>query len=94
LEIDCNEHFYSGQLAQKKLEGRNYNYYLYEGDGKVFSTLMGCPGVEKRRVFVRTTTVTVPYNSRLPVVIYVPEQLEIRYKIWSRIEREYRAAKN
>jgi ecotin len=25
----------------------------------------------------------VPYNSRLPIVVYVPEGVEVRYRIWS-----------
>jgi len=25
----------------------------------------------------------IPYNSRLPVVVYVPEGVEVRYRIWS-----------
>jgi len=25
----------------------------------------------------------IRYNSRLPIVVYVPEDVEVRYRIWS-----------
>lgn len=94
MEVDCNDHFFSGQLIQKTVEGWGYDFYTFEGDGKVFSTLMGCPEADRHLEFVRAPPALVPYNSRLPIVIYVPEQFEVRYKFWTRIEREYRATNN
>ena len=30
----------------------------------------------------------IHYNSRLPIVIYVPKGVEVRYRIWSTSENE------
>lgn len=83
-EIDCNPTHYTGQLTEKTLEGWGYNYYeLSELSGPV-STKMACPDEEKSFKFIPviTTGSLLEYNSRLPVVVYLPEGLELRWRTW------------
>jgi ecotin len=50
------------------------------------STLMACPpGSKKKRAFVPVVGdgFTVRYNSKLPIVVYAPTDVEVRYRIWS-----------
>lgn len=81
---DCNIHAMTGQLDEHTLEGWGYTYYrLAEVHGPV-STMMACPGQEKTLSFVpvRLENSQVRYNSKLPIVFYAPQGIELRYRIW------------
>ena len=50
------------------------------------STRMACPpGEEQTEAFVqvRGRGFIQPYNSRLPIVTYIPEDFSVRYRIWA-----------
>lgn len=82
-EIDCNNHVYGGQLQEKTAEGWGYNYYVLDSLGAGAATLMGCPPNSNRTAFVRSSSETiVRYNSRLPLVVYTPSDVELRYRVW------------
>ena len=49
--------------------------------GTLMAPLPGTPQVEKF-VTLGGEPYLVRYNSRLPLVIYVPEGVEVRYRIW------------
>ena len=71
-------------LAAKNLEGWGYSYYEVTGSGRVSSTLMAVPeGTPTVSAFVGGTPLIVRYNSRLPIVIYLPDGFEVRYRIWA-----------
>jgi ecotin len=81
--IDCNNHFYGGGLEERIAEGWGYNYYVLPELGAGASTLMGCPDNTKREAFVRSNVETiVRYNSKLPLVVYTPDDVELRYRLW------------
>ena len=40
-------------------------------------------GSEKIKQFVSGTPLLIRYNSRLPIVVYAPEDYEIKYRIWT-----------
>ena len=71
-------------LTAKNLEGWGYTYYEMTGGGRLSSTLMAVPeGTPQVQRFVGGTSLTARYNSRLPVVVYVPTGFEVRYRIWA-----------
>lgn len=82
MKVDCNEHGLIGELTEKDLEGWGYTYYEFTGSGDVFSTKMGCPDNTLHDEFVSGKTQIVAYNSNMPLVVYIPESLQVRYKIW------------
>jgi ecotin len=83
MEVDCNQHFFGGELKRKSAEGWGYDYYVLDKLGVGASTLMGCPDNSKRKAFVRSSGETlVRYNSKLPVVVYTPKDVELRYRVW------------
>ena len=56
--------------------------------------MMACPpGQEKTEAFVLVggEGLLVRYNGKLPVVTYVPEGFEVRYRIWAAGEAVGRA---
>lgn len=81
--VDCNRHFMGGTIEEKNLDGWGYTYYVAETNGNVGSTMMACPDGKLTKQFIHLQSMTVNYNSRLPIVIYVPEGLEVNYKVWS-----------
>lgn len=78
-----NTYFLGGEIEEKTVEGWGYPYYLVRV-GEAGSTLMApladVPPVER---FVAMPSKLIRYNSRLPVVVYTPKDVEVRYRIWS-----------
>ena len=73
------------------LKGWGYTYYEVTGPSETLSTLMAPPpGAPKVMKFVTVSPLQIPYNSRLPIVVYVPKGYEVRYRIWeaSKLTRE------
>jgi ecotin len=77
-----NRYSFGGTLVPRDIQGWGFTYHEVEGDlTKAASTLMGgTPNPAPR--FVAGPRTTIPYNSRLPVVVMVPEGCELRYRIW------------
>ncbi len=82
IMVDCNRHFMGGTIEDVNLDGWGYTYYVVESDGNVASTRMACPTNKQTKEFVHMESKLIRYNSRLPIVIYVPDGLEVNYKIW------------
>lgn len=85
MEVDCNQHSLGGQWQEKVVAGWGYSFYEIEKVGPGRSTLMACPPASTREAFVPVggEPLLVRYNSALPLVIYVPAGLEVRYRLWS-----------
>ncbi|KDB05827.1 Proteinase inhibitor I11, ecotin domain containing protein [Burkholderia sp. lig30] len=84
LQADCNQHWFGGELTAETVQGWGYTYYrLGDVKGPV-STMMACPGQTPREQFVqvRGDDMLLRYNSRLPLVVYVPDGFEVRYRVW------------
>jgi len=73
-----------GRVEEKTVEGWGYTYLEAPESKGAWSTRIGVPP-DKKPV---ETFVTYPaygpfrYNSRLPVVVYVPQGYEVRYRFW------------
>jgi ecotin len=75
-------------LESHPLPGWGYTYYVMTGTGQTASTLMAVPeGTEPVEAFVGGRPLTIPYSSRMPIVVYAAEGFEIRYRIWAAAER-------
>jgi ecotin len=84
MQIDCNNRFFGGELQERTAEGWGYNYYVLDSLGQGASTMMGCPAGSERTAFVRSSQeLLVRHNSRFPIVIYTPSDVEVRYRLWS-----------
>lgn len=86
LEVDCNHHMMGGSLVSKTLEGWGYNYLVLEKLSPVASTMMGCPDNQKTKKFIAANLndhAIERYNSKLPIVIYTPKDVEVKYRVWT-----------
>jgi ecotin len=85
MEVDCNRQRLGGQWQEKTVQGWGYGYYELEKVGPAFGTLMACPEDSRKQAFVPVggEPLLVRYNSKLPLVIYAPAGVEVRYRIWS-----------
>lgn len=95
IETDsCNHYFLAGEIITNTLNGFGYDYYTFKTDGNIASTLMGCGDNNKINKFVTSPPFLTRYNGLLPIVIYVPNGYEVRYKIYETNNETYYAPLN
>lgn len=91
-EVDkCNRFGLAGTLEKKDLQGFGYNYYEFKTDGQIMGTMMGCSDTGKITKFVSATPSLLDYNGRMPIVVYVPDGYELKYKIYKAEPDTYQA---
>jgi len=82
--VDCNSYTLTGQVTEENLEGWGFTYYKVTSEGQLLGTLMGCPDNKKTKKFIQLPQpLLLNYNSKIPVVLYIPRDLEVRYKVWT-----------
>lgn len=84
METDgVNKVSLGGKIETKPLKGWGFTYYEVGKLGPGFSTKIGVPpGTPKVKKFVNGPSTIIGYNSRLPIVVYVPDDAEVQYRIW------------
>jgi ecotin len=92
-QVDCNTHTLIGNIQQQTLTGYGYNYYTVESDGSLASTKMLCLNNTTTKKFIPLTPYFTNYNSALPLVVYLPETMELKYRIWKASEVMYNTKK-
>ena len=84
MMVDCNVPRFAGNLEQHSVKGWGYNYLKLGKVSAPISTLMMCPDNQQKETFVQIygQGFFVNYNSKLPFVIYVPQEYEVLYRLW------------
>jgi len=80
-----NRYFFGGRMEQESVKGWGYDYFILKSLGPMAGTLMAIdPNIPKVERFISLggDPQLHRYNSRLPLVIYVPKGVEVRYRIW------------
>jgi ecotin len=80
-----NRYFFSGKIKQETINGWGFPRYNVSQLGPMAGTQMGVdPNAPKVNRFITLggEPYLILYNSRLPVVVYAPEGVEVRYRIW------------
>ena len=83
--VDCNRMVYGGNLERRVVEGWGYPYHVIEKISPPLSTRMACPPEYENTdefVTVAGEGYLQRYNSKLPIVVYVPDGFEVRYRLW------------
>jgi ecotin len=86
MQLDSkNRYFFGGRLETVPIPGWGYNRYVLKSLGPMAGTLMAVdPNAQKIERFITLggEPDLLRYNSRLPLVVYLPEGVEVRYRIW------------
>ena len=80
---DCNTRSLMGSFTAQDLQGWGYTYYQLDNVKGSISTLMACPDDSETEAFVpvQGENFTLRYNSKLPIVVYTPNDIEVRYRV-------------
>ncbi|MBE2262218.1 MAG: ecotin family protein [Burkholderiaceae bacterium] len=86
VRVDAgNRYFFGGVIETETVAGWGYPQYLLRKLGPLAGTLMAVdpaqPKVD-RFVTVGGESLLLRYNSRLPIVVYVPAEVKVRYRLW------------
>lgn len=80
-----NRYSFAGKFEQENIQGWGYTRYLVRDLGPMAGTRMAinpdAPKVD-RFVILGGEPYLIRYNSKLPVVVYAPKDVEVRYRIW------------
>lgn len=86
VETDAaNRYFLGGRIEEDNIKGWGYTRYLVKQVGPMAGTRMAVdPKQPKTPRFVTLggEPYLIRYNSKLPVVVYVPKGTEVRYRVW------------
>jgi ecotin len=81
-----NRYFFSGKIEEETIKGWGYTQYKVSKLGQMAGTLMAVdPNTPKVARFITLggDPYIIRYSSRLPIVVYVPKGVEVRYRIWT-----------
>lgn len=81
-----NRYFFSGKIEEEIIKGWGFTRYKVSKLGPMAGTRMAVdPNKPKLPRFIKlgSDQYIIRYNSRLPVVVYVPDGVEVRYRIWT-----------
>lgn len=78
----CNRIWLSGQFSKSELKGWGYDYLTFKTDGSTPSTNMACPNAAPKNEFVISQGYFTDYNGRMPIVIYIPDGYEAKFRIY------------
>jgi ecotin len=86
VETDsANRYFFSGKIEEETIIGWGFPKYIVRELGPMAGTLIGVdPSVPKvtRWITLGGEPKLWRYNSKIPLVIYVPKEAEVRFRIW------------
>jgi len=86
LVDEKNRYFFGGKSEKETIEVWGFERYNVSKLGPMAGTRMAIdPNAPKVNRFVTLggEPFLIRYNSRLPIVVYAPEGVEVRYRIWS-----------
>lgn len=103
--VDCNQTSFQARLRPLAADAASSSVagaaprslalaFRVEAVGPLVSTRMACPaGEPKRQAFVARAgkPFVVPYNASVPIVVYAPKPLELRWRLWKAERQEQRA---
>ncbi|MCE5231241.1 ecotin family protein [bacterium] len=86
VEVDKgNKYFFGGKIETETIAGWGFPRYNVSRLGPMAGTRMATdPNAPKENRFVTLggEPYLIRYNSRLPIVVYAPEDVEVRYRLW------------
>ena len=81
-----NRYFFGGKIQEETIAGWGFTRYIVSQLGPMAGTRIAIDPNEprvNRFITLGGEPYLIRYNSRLPVVVYAPEGVEVRYRIWT-----------
>lgn len=76
-----------GEIKERTVEGWGFDYYDVKISNEAIATRMllldDDDGVPVRKFVPIASPKLIRYNSNAPVVVYLPEDAELRYSVWT-----------
>lgn len=84
IETDgVNRYRLGGEFREKDIPGWGFSFFEVDAlSGPLSTRIAPPPGTPSEKRFVAGPKLLVRYNSRLPLVVYAPEGVEIRSRVW------------
>ncbi len=82
---ELNSYFFGGKINSQTVEGWGFTKYVVSDLGPLAGTLIAVdPNLPKvdRFITLGGDPFLIRYNSKIPLVVYVPKDAEVRYRIW------------
>ena len=86
LVDEVNKYFFGGKIEVETIKGWGFPRYIVSKLGPMAGTRIAVhPDTPKANRFITLggEPYLIRYNSRLPIVVYVPEGVEVRYRVWN-----------
>jgi len=83
---EVNKYFFGGKIEVETIKGWGFPRYVVSKLGPMAGTRIAVPPDTpkvNRFITLGGEPHLIRYNSRLPIVVYVPEGVEVRYRVWS-----------
>jgi ecotin len=83
---EVNKYFFGGKIEVETIKGWGFPRYTVSKLGPMAGTRIAVhPDTPKVNRFITLggEPFLIRYNSRLPIVVYVPEGVEVRYRVWN-----------
>ena len=78
-----NRYFFAGTLQTENIPGWGYDRYILRTLGPMATRMAAPPDAPLVERFICLGEAwLISYNSRLPLVVYVPAGVEVRYRLW------------
>lgn len=77
-----NRYRFGGTLEERDIPGWGFSYYDAVGTFDTPAATRIASDARRERQFIAGPRLLVPYNSRLPLVVMVPEGCEVRWRLW------------
>lgn len=94
MTVDCNGPLLNGRIRSETLQGLGTKIYRVSQVAPGPSTRMACPperGPHQAFVAIGERPFVVRYNASLPIVIYAPKDVQVRWRLW-KAEKQQRDA--
>lgn len=94
MTVDCNGPRLNGRIRSETLKGWGYKLFRVSQVSPGPTTRMACPperGPRQAFVAIGSRPYVVPYNASLPIVVYAPKDVQVRWRLW-KAERQQRDA--
>ena len=81
-----NPYFFGGKIQKETIKGWGFTGHNVSQLGPMAGTRIAIdPNAPKVNRFITLggEPYQIHYNSRLPIVVYAPEGVEVRYRVWT-----------